>query len=318
MGKPFNYGGQAVIEGVMMRGSQKMCVAVRAPDDKIVIHCEPLNPKIYGSFVAKIPFVRGLTMLWDTLGLGIRTLMFSADVAMGEEEIEFSGPIAWGTIAFSLAMAVAIFFVGPLLLLGLVDRYIASSFVSNLLEGVIRLGLFLGYVWAIAFIPDIRRVFRYHGAEHKTINTYEAGDELIVESVERHTVVHPRCGTTFLLVVMVVSILIFSLLGRPPLLLRIASRIVLIPVIAGIAYEFIKFSAAHQDHGLMRLLITPGLWLQNFTTRQPDASMLEVAIAALQHLLVEEHLVTTDETEADSRAIIDTSTARTSTATIEG
>ncbi len=318
MGKPFNYGGQAVIEGVMMRGSQKMCVAVRAPDDKIVIHCEPLNPKIYGSFVAKIPFVRGLTMLWDTLGLGIRTLMFSADVAMGEEEIEFSGPIAWGTIAFSLAMAVAIFFVGPLLLLGLVDRYIASSFVSNLLEGVIRLGLFLGYVCAIAFIPDIRRVFSYHGAEHKTINTYEAGDDLTVENAERHTVVHPRCGTAFLLVVMVVSILVFSFLGRPPLLLRIVSRIVLIPVIAGIAYEFIKFSAAHQDHGLVRLLIAPGLWLQSFTTRQPDASMLEVAIAALQRLLVEEHLVTTDETEADSRAIIGTSTATTSTATVEG
>jgi uncharacterized protein YqhQ len=177
-------------------------------------------------------------MLWDTLGLGIRTLMFSADVAMGEEEAEFSGPIAWGTIAFSLAMAVAIFFVGPLLLLGLVDRYIASSFVSNVLEGVIRMAMFLGYIWAIGFIPDIQRVFSYHGAEHKTINTYEAGDELTVESVGGHTLIHPRCGTSFLLVVMVVSILVFSLLGRPPLLLRIASRIVLIPVIAGIAYEF--------------------------------------------------------------------------------
>jgi uncharacterized protein YqhQ len=309
MGKPFNYGGQAVIEGVMMRGSQKMCVAVRAPDSEIVIHCEPLNPRIYASFIAKIPFVRGLTMLWDTLGLGIRTLMFSADVAMGEEEAEFSGPIAWGTIAFSLAMAVAVFFVGPLLLLGLLDRYIASSFVSNVLEGVIRMAMFLGYVWAIGFIPDIQRVFSYHGAEHKTINTYEAGDELTVESVGGHTLIHPRCGTSFLLVVMVVSILVFSLLGRPPLLLRIASRIVLIPVIAGIAYEFIKFSAAHQDHWLMRLLIAPGLWLQSFTTRQPDASMLEVAIAALQRLLVEEHLVAADETGAEPVALIGTSTA---------
>jgi uncharacterized protein YqhQ len=309
MGKPFNYGGQAVIEGVMMRGSQKMCVAVRAPDSEIVIHCEPLNPRIYASFIAKIPFVRGITMLWDTLGLGIRTLMFSADVAMGEEEAEFSGPIAWGTIAFSLAVALAIFFVGPLLLLGLLDRYIASSFVSNVLEGVIRMAMFLGYVWAIGFIPDIQRVFSYHGAEHKTINTYEAGDELTVESVGGHTLIHPRCGTSFLLVVMVVSILVFSLLGRPPLLLRIASRIVLIPVIAGIAYEFIKFSAAHQDHWLMRLLIAPGLWLQSFTTRQPDASMLEVAIAALQRLLVEEHLVAADETGAEPVAIIGTSTA---------
>jgi len=308
MGKPFNYGGQAVIEGVMMRGARQMCVAVRAPDGQIVIHCEPLNPRIYSSFIARVPFVRGLTMLWDTLGLGIRTLMFSADVAAAEEEVSFSGPIAWGTIAFSLLMAVAIFFVGPLLLLGLVDRFIASDFVSNLVEGIIRLALFLGYVWAIGYIPDIRRVFGYHGAEHKTINTYEAGDELTVEAVGRHSLVHPRCGTAFLLVVMVVSILVFSALGRPPLLLRILSRVVLIPVIAGIAYEFIKFSAAHQEHWLMRLLIAPGLWLQSFTTRQPEASMLEVAIAALQRLLVEEHLITADKTEADALPSISTST----------
>jgi uncharacterized protein YqhQ len=308
MGKPFNYGGQAVIEGVMMRGARQMCVAVRAPDGQIVIHCEPLNPRIYSSFIARVPFVRGLTMLWDTLGLGIRTLMFSADVAAAEEDVSFSGPIAWGTVAFSLLLAVAIFFVGPLLLLGFVDRFIASDFVSNLVEGIIRLALFLGYVWAIGYIPDIRRVFGYHGAEHKTINTYESGDELTVEAVGGHSLVHPRCGTAFLLVVMVVSILVFSVLGRPPLLLRILSRVVLIPVIAGIAYEFIKFNAAHQEHWLMRLLIAPGLWLQGFTTRQPDASMLEVAIAALQRLLVEEHLITADKTEADALPSISTST----------
>ncbi len=309
MGKPFNYGGQAVIEGVMMRGAQNMCVAVRAPDGEIVIHCEPLNPRIYASFVAKVPFVRGLTMLWDALGLGIRTLVFSADVAVEEEDLEFSGPIAWGMIALSLIMAIAIFFVGPLLLLGLVDRLIASHFVSNLLEGIIRLALFLAYVRAIGFIPDIQRVFGYHGAEHKTINTYEAGDELNVEAVGSHSLVHPRCGTAFLLVVMVISILVFALLGRPPLPLRILSRVVLIPVIAGIAYEFIKFSAAHQDHWLMRLLIAPGLWLQGFTTRQPDDSMLEVAIAALKRLLVEEHLVAADETETDALTIVSPSTA---------
>lgn len=309
MGKPFNYGGQAVIEGVMMRGAQKMCVAVRAPDDEIVVHCEPLNPRIYASFITKVPFLRGLTMLWDALGLGIRTLMFSANVAMEEEDVEFSGPIAWGTIAFSLIMAVTIFFVGPLLLLGFVDRLIASHFVSNLLEGIIRLALFLAYVWAIGFVPDIQRVFGYHGAEHKTINTYEANDELTVRAVGSHTLVHARCGTAFLLVVMVVSILVFALLGRPPLLLRIASRVVLIPVIAGIAYEFIKFSAAHQDHWLMRLLIAPGLWLQSFTTRQPDDSMLEVAIAALQRLLVEEQLIAADETESDAVTAVGTATA---------
>jgi uncharacterized protein YqhQ len=235
--------------------------------------------------------------------------MFSADVAMGEEEVEFSGPIAWGTIALSLILGVAIFFVAPLLLVGIVDRFIASDFASNLLEGIIRMAMFLAYVWAIGRVPDIRRVFSYHGAEHKTINTYEAGDDLTVEAVGRHSIVHTRCGTAFLLVVMVISIVVFSFLGRPPLLLRIASRIVLIPVIAGIAYEFIKFSAAHQNHRLMKLLIAPGLWLQGFTTRQPDASMLEVAIAALQRLLVEEQLITADEKKADSTAVVSTSTA---------
>jgi uncharacterized protein YqhQ len=308
MGKPFNYGGQAVIEGVMMRGAKKMCVAVRNPNGEILVHCEPLDPRIYASFVSKVPFVRGLTMLWDALGLGIRTLMFSADVAMGEEDVEFSGPIAWGMIAFSLIMGVVIFFVGPLLLVGFVDRLIVSHFVSNLLEGSIRLAFFLAYVWAIGFIPDIQRVFGYHGAEHKAINAYEASDELTVEAVGRNSTVHSRCGTAFLLVVMVVSILVFALLGRPPLLLRIVSRIVLIPVIAGIAYEFIKFSATHQDHWLMRLLIAPGLWLQGFTTRQPDASMLEVAIAALQHLLVEENIVTTDVAETGVLAVTTAST----------
>jgi len=310
MGKPFNYGGQAVIEGVMMRGAKKMCVAVRAPNGEIVVHCEPLDPRIYAGFIAKVPFVRGLTMLWDALGLGIRTLLFSADVAMGEEEVEFSGPIAWGTIAFSLIMAVAVFFVGPLLLTRLVDRFITSHFVSNLLEGTIRLAFLLVYVWAIGFIPDIRRVFGYHGAEHKAINAYEAGDELTVESVGRNSIVHPRCGTTFLLVVVVISVLVFALLGRPPLLPRIVSRIVLIPVIAGLAYEFIKFSATHQHHWLMRLLIAPGLWLQSLTTRPPEASMLDVAIAALQRLLAEEHIVATAEEAVSLSTVAITSTAQ--------
>jgi uncharacterized protein YqhQ len=310
LGKPFNYGGQAVIEGVMMRGAKQMCVAVRAPDDQIVVHCEPLNPRIYASLISKIPFLRGLTMLWDALGLGIRTLLFSAEVAVQEdEEVEFSGPVAWGTVAVSLSLAVAVFFVGPLLLLKFLDGFIASALVSNLLEGFIRLVLFLGYVCAIGFVPDVERVFGYHGAEHKTINAYEADEALTVEAVGRHTVVHPRCGTAFLLVVMVISILVFALLGRPPLLLRILSRIVLIPVIAGIAYEFIKFSARHQDNWLMRVLIAPGLWLQGFTTREPDASMLEVSIAALRRLLVEEQLISADETEADVVAMVGTSTA---------
>ena len=287
----------------MMRGARHMCLAVRTPQGEIITHCEGLNPRLYQGWISKMPFVRGLTMLWDALGLGIRALMFSADVAMGEEDAKFSGPVAWGTVIVSMALAVGFFFVGPLLFVSLIDRWVTSSFLSNLLEGMVRLSIFLAYVWAIGFLPDIRRVFGYHGAEHKTINAYERGDELTVEKVQDNSAVHVRCGTAFLLVVAVISILVFSLLGRPPMLLRIASRLFLIPVIAGIAYEFIKFSAAHQRYWIMRALIAPGLWLQGLTTRQPDRSMLEVAIAALQRLLVEERLVTTEQPAVDRPAV---------------
>ena len=295
MAKQFNYGGQAIIEGVMMRGAQKMCLAVRAEDGEIVTHCEDLNPKIYNSFISRVPFLRGLTMLWDSLGLGIRALMFSADVAMGDEEADFSGPVAWGTIAVSFAIGIGIFFVAPLLLVRLVDPMIASSFASNLIEGLIRLAFFLIYIWGIGQMPDIRRVFGYHGSEHKTINAYEAGEDLTVEAVDRHSTAHVRCGTAFLLQVVVISIFVYALLGRPPLVWRIASRIVLIPVIAGIAYEFLKFSAKHKDNWFMWQLIQPGLWLQSLTTRPPDASMLEVGIAALKQLLVAEQIETSDD-----------------------
>ena len=309
MTKSFNYGGQAIIEGVMMRGAKKMCLAVREPDGDVVVHCEDLNPHIYDGPIARIPFLRGLTMLWDALGLGIRALMFSADVSLGEEDVEFSGPVAWGTVGLSLVIGVGIFFVGPLLIVGFVDRWIASHFLSNLLEGLIRLAFFLAYVWAIGFIPDIRRVFGYHGAEHRTINAYEAGDELTVEAVERRSTGHVRCGTAFLLQVVVISILVFAVLGRPPMLLRIASRIVLIPVIAGLAYELLKFTAARQDRWVIRMMIAPGLWLQRLTTRQPDRPMLEVGIAALQRLLIEEQIVTVEEQPAGGLAPSATSTA---------
>ncbi|MGQ9792250.1 MAG: DUF1385 domain-containing protein [Anaerolineae bacterium] len=295
MGKPFNYGGQAILEGVMMRGSRKMCLAVRNPKGEIITHCEDLNPHIYGGAIARIPFLRGLIMLWDALGLGMRALMFSADVALGEEEVQFSGPVAWGTLAISLTAAVAIFFVGPLLLIGLLERWITSAILSNLVEGIIRLGFFLLYVWGVGFVPDIRRVFAYHGAEHKTINAYEAGDALTIEAVARRSTAHTRCGTAFLLQVVVISILLFTLLGRPPMVLRIASRILLVPVIAGIAYELLRFTAAHRGHLLVRAISAPGLWLQGLTTRQPDEGMLEVAITALRKLLTEEQLLSVPE-----------------------
>lgn len=281
-----NYGGQAVMEGVMMRGSRALAVAVRQPDGEIVIHTEPLDPRIYTSSLSKIPFLRALTSLWDVLVLGIRTLMYSAEVALGpEEEIEFSGPIAWGTVAVSFAFGIGLFFVGPLLLVGLVDRYIESSFLSNVIEGVVRMVIFLVYVWLIGLVPDIRRVFAYHGAEHKTINAYESGAELTPEQVARHPTAHYRCGTAFLLSVMVISILIFALLGRPPIVLRILSRVVLIPVVAGVAYEYIKFTNRHRHHPIIRAIAAPNLALQKLTTREPDLPMLEVAITALKCVL---------------------------------
>jgi uncharacterized protein YqhQ len=287
--RALNYGGQAVMEGVMMRGSKTMAVAVRQPDGEIVLHSEYLNPKIYAGPLSRIPFLRALTSLWDVLVLGIRTLMYSAEVALGpEEEIEFSGPVAWGTVAVSFAVGIGLFFVGPLLLVGVIDRYIESSFLSNLIEGAIRMLFFVTYVWLVGFIPDIRRVFAYHGAEHKTINAYEAGADLTPSEVTRYSTAHYRCGTAFLLSVMVISILIFALLGRPPMLLRILSRIVLIPVVAGVAYEYIKFTNRYRSNRIIRAIAAPNLALQKLTTREPDSSMLEVAIRALQSVLESE------------------------------
>jgi uncharacterized protein YqhQ len=281
-----NYGGQAVMEGVMMRGSKALAVAVRQPDGEIVVHTEPLNPKIYAGWLSKIPFLRAMTSLWDVLVLGIRTLMYSAEVALGpEEEIQFNGPIAWGTVVVSVAVGIGLFFVGPLLLVGLIDRYIESSFLSNVIEGVIRMVIFLAYIWLIGFVPDIRRVFAYHGAEHKTINAYESGAELTPEEVTRYSTAHYRCGTAFLLSVMVISILIFALLGRPPMILRILSRIVLIPVVAGVAYEYIKLTNRYRHNRFIRILAAPSLALQKLTTREPDLPMLEVSITALKRVL---------------------------------
>lgn len=291
------YGGQAVIEGVMMRGRKSMAVAVRNPQNEIVLHEEPLTAKIYTSRWGQWPFVRGLAMLWDALGLGMRALMWSADVAMQEEgqaePVEFSGPVAWTTIATSLAFAIGLFFLLPTF----ASQWLAGFFgdhpaVDAIFEGSIRLLLFVLYLWAIGLMPDIRRVFGYHGAEHKTINAYEAGEELTVATVQRHSVQHTRCGTSFLLYVLVISIFLFAPLtfagiepGWLALLLRFVTRLLLIPIVAGIAYEIIRFSARHEDNPVMKALIAPGLLLQKLTTREPDDGMVECAIAALGPVL---------------------------------
>jgi len=268
-----------------------MAVAVRHPDGHIVLHTEPLSSAIYGAGISKFPFLRGLTMLWDAVGLGMRGLFFSADVALAEEDdVEFGGVVVWTTVALSLLLGIGLFFVLPLVIVGFLDQYITSDLLSNLVEGAIRMAFFLVYLLAMGLIPDIRRVFSYHGAEHKTINAYEADVPLEVEAVQTCATLHPRCGTGFLLIVIVLSVFVFSLLGRPWMPVRILSRIVLVPVIAMLAYEFIKFSASRLDNPLVRMLVLPGLKLQYLTTREPDDSMIEVAIAALKRVLVLEGL----------------------------
>jgi uncharacterized protein YqhQ len=296
------YGGQAVIEGVMMRGRKAMAVAVRNQQGEVVLHEEPLTAKIYTSKWGQWPFVRGLSLLWDALGLGMRALFWSAEVSSqeeGQEKIEFSGPVAWTTIGGSLLFSVALFFLLPTFASRFVATFVNDNpLVDAFLEGLIRMVLFVLYLWGIGKIPEIQRVFGYHGAEHKTINAYEAGVELNVKNVQKFSVQHTRCGTSFLLYVLVISIILFAPLtfsGIQPtwlaLLLRFVTRLLLVPIVAGIAYEIIRFSAAHDKKPIMRALITPGLWLQKLTTREPEDGMVECAIAALRPVLAADGIV---------------------------
>ncbi len=292
----FSYGGQAVIEGVMMRGAHKVAVAVRNPKGEIVVHEETLNATLYRGWVARTPFVRGLIGLWDALGLGTRALMWAADIALGEEEekVSFNGPIGYGALAVSLIFGVGLFFLLPTAAASGIERLLGlegQSFLVNLIEGLVRLLLVVGYIWAIGFMSDVKRLFGYHGAEHKTINAYEAGAELTPEVVAQYPIEHPRCGTAFLLTVVVISVLVFSVLGRPAFIWLVISRILLVPVIAGIAYEYIRFTAKHMSNPIIRALIIPNLALQHLTTRPPDLTMIEVAIAAFKRVLVSEELL---------------------------
>lgn len=286
-----DYGGQAVMEGVMMRGVHEWAVSVRAPSGEIVMRHEAL-PRTYRSKLFRLPFVRGLISLWDALGLGLRALIWSSDVALGEEEdVSFSGPLAWGTVAFSLAFGIGLFFLLPMFLTTIIDRYIPSGVLSNLVEGSMRLGIFVAYLLIIGLMPDIQRVFAYHGAEHKTINAYEDGARLDSSTVAGYSRVHTRCGTGFMLVVLVIFVIVATLMGRPPFVVRLLSRIILIPIVAGVSYEIIKLSArAYNDSHAVRWVMAPGLALQQLTTREPTEEMLDVAIHALRQVLVAEGL----------------------------
>jgi uncharacterized protein YqhQ len=289
----FSYGGQAVMEGVMMRGAYNMAVAVRNPEDEIVIHEQPINSALYRGRISKIPFLRGLTLLWDSLGLGTRALMWSADIALGEEEdVSFNGPLGIGTVVFSMVFGIGLFFLLPAAASAGVKQLLGleagSELLTNIIEGVIRLVMIIAYIWLIGRLSDIARIFKYHGAEHKTINAYEDGANLTPEEVATYPLEHPRCGTGFILVVAVISILVFAVLGRPPFVWLLLSRIILIPVIAGIAYEYIKFTAARMDKTWIRAMVKPSLALQQLTTNEPDESILEVSITALERVLVSE------------------------------
>ena len=279
--KIISYGGQAVIEGVMMRGRNSFAIAMRAPDGNIVVHKESLAA-VYRSWITKVPFLRGTILLWDALGLGMKALTLSANTQTGEEE-KLEGPALYLTLGTSMALGIGLFVLLPASIGGWAEHSLGwQNLAHNLLEGLVRLVLLVGYIWAIGFMSDVKRLFGYHGAEHKTINAYEAGAELTPEVVATYPIEHPRCGTAFMLTFVLLSILIHSLLGDMDFWMRLLSRILLIPVIAGIAVEYIRWTANHLDSALVRLLIKPNLALQSLTTRQPDNSMLEVAIESFK------------------------------------
>lgn len=281
----FTYGGQAVIEGVMIRGRRFLSLAVRRQDGRIFYHSEPLNGLFTGG-VRRIPLVRGVVVLMETLLLGMKALNKSASMAAVDgqdgDDQELSGWFMAGAIALSLSLGIGIFFLGPLFIVRALDPFIASDQLSNLVEGAIRLVFLVAYVGGIGLFRDIKRVFAYHGAEHMAVHTYEAGLPLIVENVRKFATPHPRCGTAFLLTVLLVSILVFALFPRPPLEWRIISRIALIPLVAGISYEIIRYAGAHQQGLIGRAVAGPGLLLQRLTTRVPDDAQIEVAIRAME------------------------------------
>lgn len=298
-----SYGGQALIEGVMMRGSRAVAAAMRAPDGQIIIHTEPLSG-IYTSKWIKIPFLRGLVSLWDALGLGMRFLTMSANLQTGEDE-KIEGKEMVLTLVVSLLIALGLFFATPAFLGWLTERFLGlSGFWSNLIEGMIRLLAIMGYIWLVAKMPEIARVFAYHGAEHKTINAFESRADLTPSKVLEYSLEHPRCGTAFLLTLVLLSVLVFTAIGPLPVFERIATRIVLIPALAGIAYEYLRWTARHLGNPIVRLLISPNLALQRMTTREPDANMVEVAITAFNAMLEKEQILENQATvKAPSSAI---------------
>ena len=286
--KKITIGGQAVIEGVMMRGPELVATAVRNPQGRIEMEVKPVNSIATRYPIFKKPMLRGCVSLFESLVMGIRSLGYSAQMA-GEEDEQLTDKELAGTMIFAFALAAVLFIAIPTGAAKLFHFITEDPVFLNLMEGVLRLLIFMAYIFAISRMKDIQRVFQYHGAEHKTIACFEAGEPLTVENVTRHTRLHKRCGTSFLLIVMLVSIFVFAFLGWPDLLERIASRIILLPVVAGISYELIRFSA-NSDNCLLGWAVMPGLWLQKLTTREPEPEMIEVAIESAKAVLPEDKI----------------------------
>jgi len=282
-----NVGGQAVIEGVMMRGPGKLSIAVRQPNGEILVDVRPTGTIADKYPLLKKPLLRGVVALCESLAYGMKALSFSAQ-ASGEDEEKLDGKEMAMTIVFSVLLAVILFIVIPTWTMKFLHAWTENPIALNLSEGILRMAIFLAYIGGISMMEDIQRVFQYHGAEHKTIYTYEAGLPLEVANVRGFSTLHPRCGTNFLMIVMIISMFVFTFLGWPNLMLRIASRIVLMPVIAGVSYEIIRYAGKNIDKAWVKTAIWPGLCLQRLTTRQPDDAQIEVAIAALKAVLPEE------------------------------
>jgi len=287
MSREVSYGGQAVIEGVMMKGLNRLAVAVRKPDNSIVVQRRKLTPlsekfKFFGW-----PFIRGVVTLFSSLILGMQSLTYAANQVTEEDE-ELSPFEMSLTIIVSLGLALLLFVALPAGIIALIQQYIHYDLLLNVIEGLIKITAFLTYIVLIGKLDDIKRVFMYHGAEHKVIHNYESDKELSVENARGFTTLHARCGTNFLFIVIILSILFFSFFGRPPFLYRILYHILLLPIIAGTSYEVIKLAGGDNVNPLIKVLATPGLWLQKLTTNEPDDDMLEIAIKALKGVLPEE------------------------------
>jgi uncharacterized protein YqhQ len=302
-----NIGGQAVLEGVMMRSPSMWAVAVRKPDGQIAEVVKEISSPMARRRIYRLPIVRGVIALGESLAIGFRALAISANYAAQDpdaKEGDVETEITRGQIIFSFAIAIGfalmLFKVTPALITKWLPVDTTGYFVA--IEGCIRVGIFLLYLFLISLLPDLRRVFQYHAAEHKAINAYESGAELTPENVQKFSLIHPRCGTAFLLWVMVIGIFVFAFVGQPGWFWLIASRILLLPVIAGIAYELIRFAGKHQDNVVLMALLAPGLWLQRLTTRPPSLDQLEVSIRALQEVLRREGGITAEERKVEVMA----------------